>query len=216
MFVRSVQVCLELSNSRQSLSCLSAVSLCCLSAVSPLSLSCLSAVSQLSLSCLSAVSQQSLNSLSAVFQKSLSSLSAVSQQSCSSPAAVLQQSCSSLAAVLQQSCSSLAAVSLKSLGSVSTVSQHSLSCLLLSASSFTSLFSEYTSSNRRSTKYFVLFKQDQQITKTYIKVISGPAELKTLTDAVGCGKRNTRENKESTLAECLWNCEVNKIRKIFI
>ena len=44
-------------------------------------------------------------------------------------------------------------------------------------------------------------------------MISGPTELKTLTDAIGCGKRNTRENAESPLAECLWNCEV-KIKKI--
>ena len=41
-----------------------------------------------------------------------------------------------------------------------------------------------------------------------MKVLSGPAELKTLRDAPGCGKRETRENKESTLAECLWDCEV--------
>ena len=37
------------------------------------------------------------------------------------------------------------------------VSQQSLGSLLLSASVFTSLYSEHTSSNRRSTKYFVLF-----------------------------------------------------------
>ena len=41
-----------------------------------------------------------------------------------------------------------------------------------------------------------------------MKVLSGPTELKTLRDAPGCGKRNTRDNKESTLGECLWDCEV--------
>ena len=45
-----------------------------------------------------------------------------------------------------------------------------------------------------------------------MKVLSGPTELKTLRDAPGCGKRSTRENKESSLAECLWDCEVNKDR----
>ena len=47
-----------------------------------------------------------------------------------------------------------------------------------------------------------------------MKVLSGPTELKTLRDAPGCGKRNTRGNKESKLAECLWDCEVKRV--IFI
>ena len=45
-----------------------------------------------------------------------------------------------------------------------------------------------------------------------MKVLSGPTELKTLRDAPGCGKRNTRENKESKLAECLWDCEVKSVK----
>ena len=51
---------------------------------------------------------------------------------------------------------SLLGVSRESLRSLSGVSQHSFSRLLLTASSFTSLYSEHTSSNKRSTKYFVL------------------------------------------------------------
>ena len=43
-----------------------------------------------------------------------------------------------------------------------------------------------------------------------MKVLSGPTELKTLRDAPGCGKRNTRDNFEATLAECLWDCEVKQ------
>ena len=61
-----------------------------------------------------------------------------------------------LSALSQQHLSSLSKVSRQYLNT-STVSQHSLSRLLLSASLFTSLYSEHTSSNRRSTKYFVLF-----------------------------------------------------------
>ena len=49
-----------------------------------------------------------------------------------------------------------------------------------------------------------------------LKVLSGPTELKTLRDARDCGKRNTRPNKESTLGECLWDCEVIIHRQTFV
>ena len=66
---------------------------------------------------------------------------------------------SCLSAVSQQSLSSFSAVSQQSLSSLSAVSQHSLSCLCShSASSFKSLYTEHTSSNQRSTKYFVLLR----------------------------------------------------------
>ena len=86
----------------------------------------------LSVSSLSVVSQQSLSSLSAVYQQSISSLSAVSQQFFGS-----------LLAVFQFSLSSFLALSFKS--------------LVLSFLIHFIIFSEHTSSNQRSTKYFVFF-----------------------------------------------------------
>ena len=91
----------------------------------------LNTVSLQSLSCLSAVSLQSLSCLSAVSQLSLSCLSAVSQLSLSCLSAVSQLFLSCLSAVSQLACSQLPRLV---------------------------LFSENTSSNQRSTKYFVLFK----------------------------------------------------------
>ena len=57
--------------------------------------------------------------------------------------AVSQRSLSSLLEVHQQSLGSLSEFTLQYLNSLSAISQHSLSRLLLSASSFTSLYSEH-------------------------------------------------------------------------